>query len=92
MGAAAEGVAQAMLEPMFDISWAAFLASWSRLLQTSEDLRVVTLCLRGIRSCIHIAGVLGLEKERSALVMALAQFTGLDTLVLRELQPRNIES
>jgi brefeldin A-inhibited guanine nucleotide-exchange protein len=62
--------------PMFKVSWQALLASLTRPLQESEDEFVISLCLEGLRDCIHIACVFDMEESKT-FIQSLAKFTNL---------------
>lgn len=83
---------------MLDISWAAFLAVFSVILETAgdDDARAINTCLVGFAQAIHVAGSLGCATERDAFVVSLCKFTCLDASAtsgvggLREMRPKNV--
>jgi len=90
---------------MFELVWAASLASCSLLLESSDDPRVLELCQLGFRRGIHIAcffshprlktqTALGEEHllviQRSAFVTTLAKFTNVNSL--REMKQKHLQS
>ena len=54
------------------------MAVLSMATETTEDPKVVELCVEGFRHAIHCAGLLGMVTERAALVTALCNFTTLE--------------
>jgi brefeldin A-inhibited guanine nucleotide-exchange protein len=78
-----------VLKPMFEIVWPPALATFSILLQDSEDLAIISTCLEGYKVCIQIAAKFGLTTHARALINSLASFTYLGTQ--KEMKPKNIE-
>ncbi|KAJ3440409.1 hypothetical protein M0812_14076 [Anaeramoeba flamelloides] len=76
--------------PMFEIAWYALLASFSNLLEQSQDRTINKLCLFGFRYAIKIASVFYMEFERDAFVTSLSKFTLLSNT--GEMKNKNIES
>ncbi len=46
--------------------------------ETTDDAKVVELCLDGFKHAIHCSGVLGMTTERAAFVTTLCNFTTLE--------------
>ncbi|ETW84950.1 hypothetical protein HETIRDRAFT_121078 [Heterobasidion irregulare TC 32-1] len=76
--------------PMFEVAWILFLAGISGLLQETDNLDVVELCLDGFRNAIRIVCFFDLELERNAFVTTLAKFTFLNNL--GEIKTKNMET
>ncbi|CAM9674763.1 unnamed protein product, partial [Phaeothamnion confervicola] len=64
--------------PMFEVAWGPAIGVFAQILETSEDLRLVELCLAGFRHAVRVSGGLDLATPRETLVRSLARFTGLD--------------
>jgi brefeldin A-inhibited guanine nucleotide-exchange protein len=75
---------------MFKVSWQALLASLTRPLQESEDEFVISLCLEGLRDCIHIACRFDMEESKTFL-QSLAKFTNLSSN-LTEIKHKHVEA
>jgi hypothetical protein len=60
------------------VVWGPLLAVLSMGTETTEDPKVVELCVEGFKHAIHCAGVLSMDTERAALVTALCNFTTLE--------------
>ena len=58
--------------------WGPLLAVLSMATETTDDPKVVELCVEGFKHAVHCAGVLGMSTERAALVTALCNFTTLE--------------
>jgi len=46
---------------LFKVGWKSFLAAFCRALCDSDDQEIVSLCLDGFRSAIHVSCVFGLQ-------------------------------
>ena len=63
-------------KPMFQVAHMALLAALTRPMQESQDNFVISLCLEGLRSSIHIASIFDMEVARTFL-QSLSKFTNL---------------
>eukprot|EP01088_Endostelium_zonatum_P015100 TRINITY_DN3564_c0_g1_i1.p1 TRINITY_DN3564_c0_g1~~TRINITY_DN3564_c0_g1_i1.p1 ORF type:complete len:1744 (-),score=398.50 TRINITY_DN3564_c0_g1_i1:89-5320(-) len=75
---------------MFEESWGAILAAFSFLLQSSDDTKIVQMCLLGFKCGIRVSSLFDMEHVRGTFVNSLAQFTNLSNI--NEIKPKNIES
>jgi len=75
---------------MFSVAWMPILASFSGLMQSSDDVEVVSLCLEGFKLSIRISCLFDLELPRNAFVSALAKFTLLGNL--HEMKSKHFEA
>jgi brefeldin A-inhibited guanine nucleotide-exchange protein len=80
---------QEHVSPMFAVAWAPMLAVFSVTLETTEEEKVIGMCLDGFSSAVRISASFRMDVVRDAFVTSLAKFTTLDTV--REMQPKNIE-
>lgn len=78
--------------PMFKVTWASALAAFSVNLKTSDDPRIVQMCLDGFRYAIRISSIFGMELERDAFVQSLAKFTYLTGASISEIKHKNVEA
>ena len=94
------------IRPLFEVSWAAFLAVFSVVLETAggpggggsgnaaaadDDPRTINACLVGFAQAIHVAALLGMATERDAFVVSLCKFTALEPSAgVREIKPKNV--
>ena len=60
---------------MFENTWSANLAVFSVLLEESEDMKIIELCIEGFKYAIRISGFYHMNTERDAFVSSLAKFT-----------------
>ena len=60
------------------VIWGPLLAVLSMATETTEDPKVVELCVDGFRHAIRCAGILGMATERAALVTSLCNFTTME--------------
>jgi brefeldin A-inhibited guanine nucleotide-exchange protein len=77
------------LKPIFSLVWMSFLTALSSLLQSSEDVEVLSEALDGFKSCVYIASTFDLELERKAFISTLCKFTSLSHL--ESIRHKNIE-
>ena len=75
---------------LFEIVWPTAAATFSVVLEESDDKRVSQLCLDGYRYGVRIACMFHLDVARTALINSLAKVTLLGTA--RELKPKNVEA
>lgn len=78
------------VRPMFRVSWQALLAALTRPMQESQDNFVISLCLEGLRTSIHVASIYDLEESRTFL-QSLAKFTNLSSN-LSEIKHKHVEA
>jgi Sec7-like guanine-nucleotide exchange factor len=80
------GVATAMWE----VSWIATLAAFSRPLEESEDQELTDICLEGFAMATHLCCITNSATERAAFLSSLTAFTHLSSL--REIDYKNVKS
>ena len=69
------------IRPLFkEIIWSPVLAVFSVLLEKSEDLKIIQLCVDGFSNCIILTGMHNMDTERDTFVSSLAKFTNLTSL------------
>ncbi|KAA1073441.1 guanine nucleotide exchange protein for ADP-robosylation factor [Puccinia graminis f. sp. tritici] len=79
------------VKPMFQIVWMPLLAGLSEPLQnTSAELEMIKLSLKGFKQSIKIVCLFDLELERNAFLTTLSKFTFLNNL--SEMKSKNIET
>lgn len=78
------------VRPMFEISWCPMLAAFSVLLETSEDPKIIDLCLLGFKCAIRVSSLFYMETPRNMFVSSLFKFTHLNNL--KEIRHKNIAS
>eukprot|EP00727_Mastigamoeba_balamuthi_P014858 m51a1_g9999 putative brefeldin a-inhibited guanine nucleotide-exchange protein 2 (2110) ;mRNA; r:66982-74852 len=76
------------VRPMFEAMWASAVVSFSILLESSDENKVIDLCLAGFKYGIRVSSLFYMETERVTFVTALGKFTLLGNL--REMRPKNI--
>lgn len=76
---------------MFDTAWYPVLAAVSLNLEeaTSQDTKVVSLCLEGFRHGIAISSTFSMTTAKDAFVSSLAKFTHLSSIA--EMRTKNVE-
>ena len=78
------------VKEMFDICWYPMLAAFSVLLETSNESKIVDLCLMGFKCAIRVSSIFYMEVTRNAFITSLAKFTHLNNL--KEIKHKNIAS
>lgn len=78
-----------LVRPMFKVSWQALLAALTRPLQESDDPFIISLCLEGLQSSIHIACIFDME-EAGTFLQSLSKFTHLTKL--SEMKLKHVEA
>lgn len=78
------------VRPMFDIVWYPVLGTFSILMESTEDPRLIALCLDGYRYAIRIASAFDMDTPRMAFVKSLRQCTLLGTS--RQMEQKNIDA
>ena len=66
--------------PMFEVAWPPMLSVFSQLLETNDDVQLVSLCLQGFQYGIRMAARLDLTIATNTFVNSLSKFTTLDTV------------
>ncbi|XP_051141539.1 brefeldin A-inhibited guanine nucleotide-exchange protein 2-like [Andrographis paniculata] len=79
-----------ILRFMIEISWAPMLAAFSVPLDQSDDDVVISLCLDGFRSAIHVTAAMSMKTQRDAFVTSLAKFTSLHSPA--DIKKKNIDA
>ncbi|URE00893.1 Guanine nucleotide-exchange protein [Musa troglodytarum] len=78
-----------ILRFMIEVCWAPMLAAFSVPLDQSDDETVISLCLEGFRSAVHVTAVMSMETQRDAFVTSL-QFTSLHSAA--DIKQKNIDA
>lgn len=65
-------------------------AAFSVLLETSEDPKIIDLCLLGFKCAIRVSSLFYMETPRNMFVSSLFKFTHLNNL--KEIRHKNIAS
>ena len=79
-----------VVRPMFDVTWGPLLGILSRVLESSDDERSVTVCLSGFVYAVRISSHGRMSLARDTFVSSLAKFTLLGSI--KEMKRKNIES
>eukprot|EP00053_Salpingoeca_punica_P019678 m.200806 g.200806 ORF g.200806 m.200806 type:complete len:1530 (-) comp17699_c1_seq2:138-4727(-) len=79
------------VRPMFKLVWTPLMAAFTVPLNASADPQVISLCLEGLSTSIHITCLFGMVFERDAFVKSLAKFTNLGSST-ETLKPKNCEA
>ncbi|XP_065039957.1 brefeldin A-inhibited guanine nucleotide-exchange protein 2-like isoform X1 [Musa acuminata AAA Group] len=79
-----------ILRFMIEVCWAPMLAAFSVPLDQSDDETVISLCLEGFRSAVHVTAVMSMETQRDAFVTSLAKFTSLHSAA--DIKQKNIDA
>ncbi|KAI7749932.1 hypothetical protein M8C21_024882, partial [Ambrosia artemisiifolia] len=75
---------------MIEVCWAPMLAAFSVPLDRSEDEIIISLCLEGFRSAIHVTSAMSMKTHRDAFLTSLAKFTSLHSPA--DIKQKNIEA
>ncbi len=78
------------VQAMFEIIMYPTLATFSLLLEESEEARTVQLCLDGYRCAIYISTVFEMDTSRQTFVNSLYKFTLLGST--KEMKQKNVEA
>jgi len=76
------------VEPMFAVTWAPFLAVFSRNMQISNDFSVVNTAISSMKCAIKLAGLFHMQDQQLTLLSGLIQFTLLNSN--QEMKAKNI--
>lgn len=68
------------VKPMFEAAWLPIFASITGPLQDSEDLDMISLCLRAFAHAAHISCIFHMDLQRNAFISTLVKFTNLTSL------------
>ncbi|GMH00579.1 hypothetical protein Nepgr_002418 [Nepenthes gracilis] len=79
-----------ILRFMIEVCWAPMLAAFSVPLDQSDDEVIISLCLEGFRSAIHVTSVMSMKTHRDAFVTSLAKFTYLHSPA--DIQQKNVDA
>ncbi|URE30223.1 Guanine nucleotide-exchange protein [Musa troglodytarum] len=79
-----------ILKFMIEVCWAPMLAAFSVPVDQSDDETVISLCLEGFRSAVHVTAVMSMKTQRDAFVTSLAKFTSLHSAA--DIKQRNIDA
>jgi len=74
--------------PMFEIMWGSTLVSLSVILESTDEQKLIDLCLDGFKYGIHISSIFLLDTQRAAFIAALEKFTNLNNI--REMKVKNV--
>ncbi|KAK9051458.1 hypothetical protein SSX86_028085 [Deinandra increscens subsp. villosa] len=75
---------------MIEVCWAPMLAAFSVPLDRSDDEIIISLCLEGFRSAIHVTSAMSMKTHRDAFLTSLAKFTFLHSPA--DIKQKNIEA
>lgn len=76
--------------PMFSVAWQGLLAALTRPLHESNDPFVISLCLEGLRSSIHVACLFDMP-EAATFIQSMSKFTHLASNH-SEIKPKHVEA
>ncbi|KAL6648463.1 hypothetical protein ACP70R_012687 [Stipagrostis hirtigluma subsp. patula] len=79
-----------VLKFMVEVCWAPMLAAFSVPLDRSDDEIVISQCLEGFRSAIHVTAAMSMKTQRDAFITSLAKFTSLHSAA--DIKQKNIEA
>lgn len=79
-----------VLKFMVEVCWAPMLAAFSVPLDQSDDEIVVSQCLEGFRSAIHVTAAMSMKTQRDAFITSLAKFTSLHSAA--DIKQKNVEA
>ncbi|XP_040378798.1 uncharacterized protein LOC102706455 isoform X2 [Oryza brachyantha] len=79
-----------VLKFMVEVCWAPMLAAFSVPLDQSDDEIVISQCLKGFRSAIHVTAAMSMKTQRDAFVTSLAKFTSLHSAA--DIKQKNVEA
>ncbi|RWV90723.1 hypothetical protein GW17_00047053 [Ensete ventricosum] len=79
-----------ILRFMIEVCWAPMLAAFSVPVDQSDDEPVISLCLEGFRSAVHVTAVMSMKTQRDAFVTSLAKFTSLHSAA--DIKQKNIDA
>ena len=76
------------ISPMFENIWGAYLAVFSTLLETTDDLMIADICLQGFIHAIRISGHFEMDEIRENFVSSLATLTNISDT--KEIKQKNL--
>lgn len=79
-----------ILRFMIEVCWAPMLAAFSVPVEQSDDEVIVSHCLEGFRSAIHVTAVMSMKTHRDAFLTSLAKFTSLHSAT--DIKQKNIDA
>lgn len=79
-----------VLKFMVEVCWAPMLAAFSVPLDQSDDEIVISQCLEGFRSAIHVTAAMLMKTQRDAFITSLAKFTSLHSAA--DIRQKNVEA
>nr|CAB3496502.1 unnamed protein product [Digitaria exilis] len=79
-----------VLKFMVEVCWAPMLAAFSVPLDQSDDEIVISQCLEGFRSAIHVTAAMSMKTQRDAFITSLAKFTSLHSAA--DIRQKNVEA
>ncbi|THU69394.1 hypothetical protein C4D60_Mb08t13950 [Musa balbisiana] len=79
-----------ILRFMIEVCWAPMLAAFSVPVDQSDDETVISLCLEGFCSAVHVTAVMSMKTQRDAFVTSLAKFTSLHSAA--DIKQKNIDA
>ncbi|CAL4921758.1 unnamed protein product [Urochloa decumbens] len=79
-----------VLKFMVEVCWAPMLAAFSVPLDRSDDEIVISQCLEGFRSAIHVTAAMSMKTQRDAFITSLAKFTSLHSAA--DIRQKNVEA
>ena len=78
------------IQPMFENSWSANLATFSVILEETQEQKIADLCVEAFIYSVKICGYFNMKVERDAFVSSLFKFTCLGTT--RPMQKKHLNS
>jgi brefeldin A-inhibited guanine nucleotide-exchange protein len=78
------------IQPMFENSWSANLATFSVILEETQEQKTADLCVEAFIYSIKVCGYFNMKVERDAFVSSLFKFTHLGTS--RPMQKKNLNA
>eukprot|EP00005_Dracoamoeba_jomungandri_P009246 CAMPEP_0174272842 /NCGR_PEP_ID=MMETSP0439-20130205/52542_1 /TAXON_ID=0 /ORGANISM="Stereomyxa ramosa, Strain Chinc5" /LENGTH=1663 /DNA_ID=CAMNT_0015363635 /DNA_START=248 /DNA_END=5239 /DNA_ORIENTATION=- len=78
------------VKPMFEVCWCPMLAAFSVLLETTDDPKIIDLCLMGFKCAVRVSSIFYMQTTRNTFVTSLAKFTHLTNF--RIISHKNIAS
>lgn len=75
---------------MIEACWAPMLAAFSVPLDRSDDEIIISLCLEGFCSAIHVTSAMSMKTHRDVFLTSLAKFTSLHSPA--DIKQKNIEA
>ncbi|CAA6663381.1 unnamed protein product [Spirodela intermedia] len=79
-----------ILRFMIEVCWAPMLAAFSVPVEQNDDEVILSHCLEGFRSAIHVTAVMSMKTHRDAFLTSLAKFTSLHSAA--DIKQKNIDA